>query len=103
MGKKYGLAGELHLIGEDGQDKGTVAKAETEFTADMSTGTQKVDFKGIDASEMGGCKLVAYEYLYDGSDELATRATRTRRSPCLRSGRARRATSTTRRRRTPRP
>lgn len=71
VGKKYGLAGELHLIGEDGQDKGTVAKAETEFTADMSTGTQKVDFKGIDASEMGGCKLVAYEYLYDGSDELA--------------------------------
>ena len=70
-GKKYGLAGELHLIDEDGQDKGAVAKAETEFTADMSTGTQKVDFKGIDTSEMGGCKLVAYEYLYDGNDQLA--------------------------------
>ena len=71
VGKKYGLAGELHLIGEDGQDLGVVSKSEMEFTADMSAGTQKVDFTGIDASEMGGRKLVAYEYLYDGSDELA--------------------------------
>lgn len=69
---KYVLKGELHLVNADGKDEGVVAKAEKEFEVKNgnSTGKQTVDFT-IDASDMGGKKLVAFEYLTQNGSEVA--------------------------------
>lgn len=69
---KYVLKGELHLVNADGKDEGVVAKAEKTFAVKNgnSTGTQTIAFT-IDTSDMGGKKLVAFEYLTQNGSEVA--------------------------------
>lgn len=69
---KYTLKGELHLVSADGKDEGVVAKSEKKFEVkgDNGTGNQTVEFT-IDATKMGGKKLVAFEYLLQDGSEVA--------------------------------
>ncbi len=68
-GHEYRLVGELHDIDEDGVDQGVVAVSETTFSPLLGTGEQAVRFS-VDASALGGHRLVAYEYLWDGEEAL---------------------------------
>lgn len=68
----YTLKGELHLVSADGKDEGVVAKSEKKFEVkgDNGSGSQTVEFT-VDATKMGGKKLVAFEYLLQGGSEVA--------------------------------
>ena len=59
---EHTLTAEVHLVGEDGKDKGTVGSATKTFTNGVTTGSVEVDI-AVDTTEMGGCKLVCFEYL----------------------------------------
>ncbi len=72
-GHAYRLVGELHDFDENGRDLGVVAKAQIEFTPQLAAGDQKVTFT-VDASKLGGHRLVAYESVYDGDDLLSEHA-----------------------------
>lgn len=70
----YTLKGELHLVNADGKDEGVVAKADKAFTVEgNSTGQESVEFT-VDTSEMGGKKLVAFEYLTQNGANVAKHA-----------------------------
>ncbi len=61
-GTEYVVKGELHEVGEsEGSDP--LAVAEGSFTADASNGTTTVVFN-LDASNLVGKSVVAYEYVY---------------------------------------
>ena len=64
-GKKYRMAGTLHLIDPDGKDLGEVkgSTGSTDFTPTSENGYVDVKLK-VDASKVGGYKLVAFETLY---------------------------------------
>ncbi len=68
-GHEYRLVGELHDIDEDGSDRGVVAVSEATFSPQLGSGDQAVCFS-VDASALGGHRLVAYEYLWDGDEVL---------------------------------
>lgn len=70
VGSTYRVVGELHLVGAEGEDEGIMASAEQTFRADVSFGTVPITFE-IDASELAGRSLVAFERLYEGERELA--------------------------------
>ena len=72
-GTTYGLSGELHLVGEDGKDAGVVAKASREFRAGLSSGSTTLDFE-LDASELAGRSVVAFETVTLGGETVATHA-----------------------------
>lgn len=72
-GHGYRVRGELHDIDEDGRDLGVVASAEGSFAPQLSSGTQELRFV-LDASQLGGHRLVAFERVYDGDDLLAEHA-----------------------------
>lgn len=68
--EKYTLKGELHAVDDDGNDKGVVATAESEFTASNMTGKTDVVFENVDMSKVGTSKLVAFESLEQNGDEI---------------------------------
>lgn len=59
--KEYEMYGELHKVSADGKDEGVVATSSEKFTPKQNSGKTKVTFK-LDTSDLGGSKLVAYEY-----------------------------------------
>jgi len=64
-GSEYALAGELHLIGKNGQDA-VIATAETSFVPNETSGVANVTFE-VDTSELRGRSVVAFETLsHDG-------------------------------------
>ncbi|MDO4849653.1 MAG: VaFE repeat-containing surface-anchored protein [Coriobacteriia bacterium] len=68
-GHEYRLVGELHDIDEDGTDRGVVSVSEATFSPQLGSGEQDVRFS-VDARALGGHRLVAYEYLWDGDEVL---------------------------------
>ena len=72
-GHEYRLEGELHDFDENGNDVGVVSRAEVAFSPQLATGEQSVAFT-VDASKLGGHRLVAYERVYDGDDLLSEHA-----------------------------
>lgn len=72
-GHSYRLVGELHDFDEDGNDLGAVSKSETEFTPQLAANEQAVTFS-VDATKLGGHRLVAYERVYDADDLLCEHA-----------------------------
>ncbi len=68
-GHEYRLVGEVHDFDENGKDIGVISTAEAEFTPLLAAGAQTVRFH-VDATALGGHRLVAYERLYDGDDLL---------------------------------
>ena len=72
-GHEYRLVGELHDFDENGKDVGVVSKAEVAFSPQLAAGEQQVRFN-VDASNLGGHKLVAYEQVFDGDDLLSEHA-----------------------------
>ena len=75
MPGSYVMRGQLHLIGADGSDEGTVAEAERAFTVRGSNGTVKMTFS-VDTSDMEGKRLVAFEQVLpeDGDTPVAEHA-----------------------------
>ena len=59
-GREYVVTGALHLVGGDGTDGGVVANATKAFTPDTPDGFVDVAFD-VDASQLAGRKLVAFE------------------------------------------
>ena len=72
-GHAYRLVGELHDFDENGRDLGAVAESSTELIPQLTSGEQRVVFS-VDATSLGGHRLVAYERVYDGDDLLSEHA-----------------------------
>lgn len=72
-GRTYRLEGELHLVDAEGTDQGVIATGKVEFRPSLSGSTQSMEFS-VSTSELAGCRLVAFERLYDGDDLLASHA-----------------------------
>ena len=68
----YSFRGELHAIDADGNDHGVVATSERQVTTRFQSDTVPVTFEGVDTSALGGMRLVAYEWVLDGDDVLAS-------------------------------
>ena len=69
-GKEYVLTGTLHLVNTDGTDGGAVANATKTFTPEASDGYVDVTFD-VDASQLAGSKLVAFEELSSDGTRVA--------------------------------
>ena len=69
----YKLKGELHAFDEDGNDRGVVATSERELVTEFQADTVPMAFD-VDASTLGGMRLVAYEWVMNGDDVLASHA-----------------------------
>jgi hypothetical protein len=68
--KEYDMYGELHKVSADGKDEGVVATSSEKFTPKQNSGKTKVTFT-LDASGLGGSKLVAYEYVKSAGQVVA--------------------------------
>lgn len=68
-GKSYRLEGEIHKVGPDGKDMGAIASRSVTFTAQEVPAPVEVPFT-VNTDGMKGCKLVAFEKLYDAHDAL---------------------------------
>lgn len=66
----YVMKGELHLVNDDGTDGGVIATAEKEFNSGVGTGRMTMEFN-VDASELGGKSVVAFEYLTQDGGVIA--------------------------------
>lgn len=66
----YVMKGELHLVNEDGTDGGVIAEAEKEFNSGTGVGSMTMEFT-IDASELAGKSVVAFEYLTQDGAQIA--------------------------------
>lgn len=66
----YVMKGELHLVNDDGSDGGVIAEAEKEFNSGTGVGQMTMEFT-IDASELGGKSVVAFEYLTQDGAQIA--------------------------------
>lgn len=67
---EYTLNGELHLLNADGSDGGVVATATKDFNSGDGIGQATVDFT-VDAQELAGKKVVAFEYLTEDGMDVA--------------------------------
>ena len=66
----YVMKGELHLVNDDGSDAGVIATAEKQFNSGVGTGRMTMEFN-VDASELGGKSVVAFEYLTQDGGVIA--------------------------------
>ena len=71
-GKAYTVTGELHKVSSDGKDEGVIASETITFKAKAKNETHYVHFEGLDLSDMGDSHLVAFEYLYQGLELMAS-------------------------------
>ena len=71
---EYVMKGELHLVNTDGTDGGKKAENSVTFTPSSESGTVKMEFTDIDASELEGRSFVVFEYLYKGDTKVAEHA-----------------------------
>ena len=71
-GATYTFRGELHAIDSEGNDRGVVATAERQVQPRFQADTEEMTFRGVDTSSLGGMRLVAYEWVLDGDDVLAS-------------------------------
>lgn len=69
----YVMKGELHLKNEDGRDGGKLAEAEKVFNSGDGTGKMTMEFT-LDASDLAGKEIVAYEYLLQDGQVIAEHA-----------------------------
>ena len=69
VGGVYTLSGELHETDEMGNDLGVVAETTSEFTARLQSDSVPVVFQ-LESAPVEGHKLVAFEVLRQGDDEL---------------------------------
>lgn len=66
----YVMKGELHLVSDDGSDAGVIATAEKSFNSGAGTGRMTMEFN-VDASELGGKSVVAFEYVTQDGGVIA--------------------------------
>ena len=73
VGRTYDVAGALHLVTEDGTDGGTVAEGSASFTAEATEQEVEIEFE-VDAEDLAGKTLVAFEELSRGGVRLGSHA-----------------------------
>lgn len=71
-GTEYEVRGSIHLVGEDG-DEGILAENSLAFKAEDSNATVELEFE-VDASNLAGRTLVAFEELYRESVRVGSHA-----------------------------
>ena len=70
-GTEYRIEGELHAVDADGGDGGVVASASKTITPESRSGSAQVTFD-LDASALGGRRLVAFERVLEGDAVVAS-------------------------------